>query len=135
MSNRRKLPRDTKSIVLSAETRAYVDNLDVSDGGQRRNSYTCETCCGTYLTIDIDPGVTPMVMRCFATEGCPGEATSGWYRAIPAGDALLEWYRPELAKGLTAGELDHVKRGGLLHRAAATAPDWVKQAHGARVAP
>lgn len=134
MSNRRRLPRGPKRIELDPKTQQYVDDLDAQDGRTRSNSYTCTTCQGTYVTVDVDSGVTPMLMRCFATEGCPGEARSGWYKAVPALNTTLEWYRPETAAGLRREELDHVLQGGLIHRASASAPDWVKRAHGNRVA-
>lgn len=133
MSNRRKLPRDRHALVLSQRVQAYVDNLDLQAGPNRRNSYSCTTCAGTYVTVDIDPGVTPMMMRCYATEGCDGTAQSSWYKSVPAVDPTLEWYRPETTKGENPAMVDHLRNAGLAHRPAATAPDWVKQAHSGRV--
>lgn len=129
MSNRRKLPRDRDRLVLAPHVQAYVDQLDSHDDGQRRNSYSCTTCGGTFVTVDIDPGVTPMYMRCYATDGCNGNAQSAGYRFAPAVDPTLEWYRPETTKGESPAMVDHLRQGGLAHRPAATAPDWVKALH------
>lgn len=137
MSNRRKLPRDPEAkhkLILSPSVQAYVDKLDGLDGGSRRNSYICKTCGGVYVTVDIDPGVTPMFMRCYATEGCEGEAHSTMYSGAPAIDPTLEWYRPETTKGQNPAMVDHLRQGGLVHRAAATAPAWVKLLHGPVIA-
>jgi len=133
MSNRRKLPRDKDKLVLSDRVQAYVDRLDSYDEGARCNGYLCGTCNRIYVTVDIDPGVTPMFMRCFATEGCPGQASSLGYPAgpIPAGvgQPVLEWYRPETTAGENPAMVDHLRNGGLAHRPASTAPDWVKALH------
>lgn len=129
MSNRRRLPREPHKLVLSDSIQTYVDKLADMGGPNARNSYSCTTCGGTYVTVDIHPGVTPMLMRCYATEGCEGTAQSSWYRAVPAGEPTLEWYRPETTKGQNPEMVDHLQRGGLAHRPATTAPNWVKAVH------
>lgn len=133
MSNRRKLPRDPAErdrLVLSPSVQAHVDKLDGLDGGRRRNIYLCEACRGSYVTVDVDPGVTPMFMRCYATEGCTGTAHSTMYTGNPTADPTLEWYRPTTTKGQNPAMVDHLRQGGLAHRAAPTAAAWVKALHG-----
>lgn len=137
MSNRRKLPcdkADRDRLILAPSVRAHVERLGGLNGGTRRNSYTCEACSGTYVTVDIDPGVTPMFMRCYATEGCEGTAHSTMYTGVPANDPTLEWYRPETIKGQNPAMVDHLRQGGLAHRAAPTAAAWVKLLHGPVIA-
>lgn len=135
MSNRRKLPRiprDRDKLVLSPRVQAHVDKMAGLNGGTCRNSYVCKACGGRFVTVDIDPGVTPMFMRCYATEGCEGTAHSTMYSDVPAADPTLEWYRPESTKGENPAMVDHLRQGGLAHRPASTAPDWVKALHGDR---
>lgn len=91
--------------------------------GPRINIYTCDTCGGKTVTVDIDDGVTPMMIDCRASgnEGdCLGTAMSAMYRVRPgeAGEPQWEWYKPkELAmRALSPGMLEHVKMGGLLLR-------------------
>lgn len=129
MSNRRRLPRDKHALVLDQHTQDYVNQLDTQAGPNRRNSYRCTTCNGTIVSVDIDPGVTPMMIRCYATEGCPGTAQSTWYRNVPDLAPTLEWYRPDTTKGQNSETVDHLRQGGLIHRPAQSAPDWVKAAH------
>lgn len=80
------------------------------------NVYTCGMCRGETVTVDVDNGVTPFMLRCRATEGCVGDATSSFYRPR-AGHAepAWEWYKPsasEVAK-LSPGMRAHVEMGGL----------------------
>jgi hypothetical protein len=70
-------------------------------------------CGWKAITIDREPGVTPFLIKC---EGCGGDAQSSFYR-VPANlDATHEWYRPDSFEGLKPGEIEHVKKGGLLLR-------------------
>lgn len=133
MSNRRKLPRPKKTddLVLSDKVQQYIDQ---HNSAGHYNGYRCRTCNTIYVTLDIDSGVTPMLMRCFATEDCDGQAISLGYPsgALPSelGQPVLEWYRPASLRGLNPEMVDHLKQGGLMHRPAPTAPDWVKAEHG-----
>jgi hypothetical protein len=84
------------------------------------NAYKCAKCNEIIVTRHADPGVTPFMLACRATEGCGGVMESVFYR-IPAGMARYadwEWYKPagkELAK-LSRDERDHVRKGGVLIR-------------------
>jgi hypothetical protein len=92
--------------------------------GPRLNAYTCSTCGGKTVTIDIDDGVTPFMLNCRASGkasgGCPGTAQSAMYRVNPAtiGEPAWEWYKPTEAatRKLSAGMQEHVRSGGLLIR-------------------
>lgn len=81
------------------------------------NAYTCRECGERTVTIDVDDGVTPAMIRCRATAGCLGEAWSSWYRAtdLAESDATHEWYRPnddELER-MSMALRHHVAMGGL----------------------
>ncbi len=87
-----------------------------------KNIYTCQKCGGQTVTIDIDEGVTPFMLRCRATgeEGdCDGMAQSCMYR-VPANspEPQWEWFTP---RGFEYRELspqmkEHVDKGGLVIR-------------------
>lgn len=100
----------------------------------RINAYGCQYGCNT-VTVDVDKGVTPFMIKCKAksrpdrplrpeltgADGeCIGAAQSCFYPKTPLPAHLPapthEWYRPTNLDGLNDGELEHVKRGGLLLR-------------------
>jgi hypothetical protein len=80
------------------------------------NGYQCPTCGAVTVTIDVDDGATPMMLRCRKTPGCEGVAQSMWYR-VPSdiGEPEWEWFRPSKAatRRMDAGMRDHIERGGL----------------------
>ena len=88
----------------------------------RTNYYYCNACGRHITTIDVDDGVTPMFIACWATKGCAGWMHSSMYR-LPAGirkpnEVAWEWYRPrkrELSK-MSPCTKQHVRDGGLLLR-------------------
>ncbi|HTF52208.1 MAG TPA: hypothetical protein VK735_32595 [Pseudonocardia sp.] len=87
------------------------------------NGYTCKSCGQVTMTYKVDEGVTPMFLRCRATEGCNGEAVSMMYPPgqVPAHLAGLprwEWYRPSprQTERMSAAMRDHIERGGLALR-------------------
>lgn len=93
---------------------------------QKRNAYYCEECKLYIVTIDADKGVTPMFLRCRATEGCTGTMHSMMYPADPwppidghgveiPTEPTYEWFKPTLkqARRHGVGMMDHVRRGGL----------------------
>jgi hypothetical protein len=134
VSNRRRL-RDKTSrhdLRLTAEVQAHVDSFEHYKHGQRYNTYRCESCSGEVLTLDVDNGVTPANIACYATETCHARAWSQWYNATleEGAQPVLEWYRPTTLRGLNDYEREHVTQGGLLHRPGPGAPDWVRAAHG-----
>jgi hypothetical protein len=80
-----------------------------------KNIYTCKA--GHFIwTVNADDGVTPFAIPC-KEPGCNNAMTSGFYPEVAKLiiEPHYEWYKPEL-KGLSAGDLEHVKNGGLLLR-------------------
>lgn len=94
---------------------------DTSESAPRENAYTCKACGGVFVTVDVDHGVTPFGTECHASADCHGMAYSSFYPRGPKppelGHARWEWYRPESYDGLSPGEAEHVRKGGLLLRA------------------
>lgn len=86
----------------------------------RWNAWTCQKCGQHTICVDVDRGVTPFMLRCRASDGCDGMATSAFYPdyAIPPGVPRWEWYRPGRLHRLfiSRWEREHVKKGGLLLR-------------------
>lgn len=83
------------------------------------NVYTCPVCAGETVTIDVDEGVTPFMLRCRATAGCHGMAQSSFYRPRTGhGEPTWEWYRPTPKQARSAGLAmrDHAEKGGLFIR-------------------
>jgi hypothetical protein len=84
---------------------------------QQKNMYVCERCAGHIVTVDLEEGVTPFLIKCEATAGCSGMMKSSMYRVYDQSvRASHEWYRPTLVMRLDAWEQEHVKKGGLLLR-------------------
>lgn len=85
------------------------------------NAYKCDTCGRCTVTIDVDPGVTPMFLACRRTDGCRGTGVSAGYPASPIPPNLqqhLDWEwaiptREEWAQ-LSSAEREHVEKGGLI---------------------
>lgn len=98
----------------------------------RYNTYQCASCGKKYLSVDLARGVTPMFMTCFRSEGCQGPAISMGYpvqQQLLGVPLLIEWVKPdaeELERVKNPALLHHFANGGLMRRAVATAPDWVK---------
>lgn len=95
----------------------------------RYNSYRCPVCGISWLTVDLDPGVTPMFSPCYGTEGCRGTAYSAGYPEGPPPNLplLIEWYKPANTNELSLEMKRNIEKGGLMRRAAMTAPNWVKR--------
>lgn len=84
---------------------------------QRRiNVYTCPNGHET-VTVDLDDGVTPFMLRC--RSGCAEMAQSSCYRVSPGKIPAWEWYRPGKAerRKLSRAMRAHVDQGGLVFRA------------------
>ncbi len=85
----------------------------------KKNIYVCQKCRGHVVTVDIDNGVTPFIIGCWATDGCKGEMHSSFYRVFDQSmRADFEWYRPDETAEMTAHTLNHVRQGGLVLREA-----------------
>lgn len=86
----------------------------------RWNAWVCEVCHEATVCVDVDEGVTPFMLRCRATEGCEGMATSRFYpnEAIPPLMPRWEWYKPGRIRRLFLSRWvrEHVKKGGLVIR-------------------
>jgi hypothetical protein len=80
----------------------------------RKNKYTCTTCRGEIVTVDLDEGVTPFALACRATPGCGGVMQSCFYTCDQVLKPSWVWFKPKTLKGLDAGTRDHVERGGLV---------------------
>jgi hypothetical protein len=89
---------------------------------QRENVYTCQKCGGFTVTVDVDEGVTPFMLRCRASgrEGdCDGTAYSAMYPEGPRPKHIpppaWEWFKPTGSeyRKLSAAMKEHVDRGGL----------------------
>lgn len=102
----------------------------------RINVYVCEYNCHT-VTVDVDDGVTPFMIRCEARSRpdrplrpelcdehgrCKGTARSSFYPKGPKPSHIAEptheWYSPDEEERATLGpdERSHVEGGGLLLR-------------------
>lgn len=81
------------------------------------NHYLCKACRMPTVTINADDGVTPITIRCRATEDCNGEAVSQVYR-VPQDtrSAQWAWYRPVIGSLTDPATREHVENGGLLLR-------------------
>ena len=80
------------------------------------NAYVCKTCRRVMVTVDLEEGVTPMMLNC---DMCPGTAYSCFYRVPPDLIPQYAWKKPEPAdygkyrKEVRAAVREHVERGGL----------------------
>jgi hypothetical protein len=125
--------------IEAAEKRRAAGKTELYPPGRRYNGYQCDPkggCGGIYLTVDLDPGVTPMFMPCLITPDCEGLAVSlGYPRALPPAKLplLLEWYAPDPLYTLPADIEEHVRKGGLVRRPTDEAPEWVKEKIGPHV--
>lgn len=86
-----------------------------------RNSYRCEKCQGTIVTVNLADGVTPFMVKCRAhwpDTSCDGMAQSGFYRIDQSTPPGWGWHRPGEAElsNLAEDVREHVQRGGLLLR-------------------
>ena len=95
-----------------------------TEGHHCMNAWECRSCGKYTVTKDIHVGVTPMFLRCRATEGCGELAMSLGYPSNEPPqkfkDALAwEWYRPsqeEFDAMKDPDEQEYVMSGGLMIR-------------------
>jgi hypothetical protein len=82
----------------------------------RKNRYYCETCKKSIITMDRDEGVTPMMLPCMRTSGCPGPMVSRFYQVEDVWpEPTYVWRKPtakELKK-MSPAMKEHVAMGGL----------------------
>lgn len=95
-----------------------TDSKEAPNRVGRENCYVCDKCLGHIVTVDSDPGVTPMFLGCRATEGCDGRMVSSGYpdpskKPASIGPATWEWYRPDFTQHYDREMKDYIHRGGL----------------------
>ena len=88
-------------------TREHADQTDWREQQRRAraghhgvNAYHCEKCGMNTVTIDVDPGVTPMLLGCRRTPGCDGTAVSSGYPVTAPPSHIIaglewEWAHPK----------------------------------------
>lgn len=83
-----------------------------------KNSYTCDRCGASFVTVDRDEGITPFMTNCVNYPECKGTSISAFYRVDQTAEPTHEWYRPDRIEygRLSLATKDHVNRGGLLLR-------------------
>ena len=110
MSNKRlQMQRRTKPAPQKPKP---MEAAPFDDIAVRINQYRCELCGGVITTIDRHEGVTPMMLACRATEGCPGTSWSRGYTVDQTLTPDYEWYRPaKLPKNHEARQ--YIEMGGL----------------------
>lgn len=126
MSNRQKIAKVTP---LGTEKHRRPEHIEAWCGQQRIdraghhgiNAYHCDTCGMNTITIDVDPGVTPMFLACRRTPECKGRATSAGYPDVAPPPHLMahlawEWATPteRQFRNLGLDMQSHVDRGGLV---------------------
>lgn len=113
-----------RAVSSMTDVQAWRERMRRDRAGHHGiNAYHCQKCGRNTVTIDVDPGVTPMFLGCRRTEGCTGSAvSSGYPEAKPPQHVLdhldWEWALPtgfEYAR-LDAAMRDHVDQGGLVLR-------------------
>lgn len=115
MKSQRQVEREYQELLHDVATKDFYKK----DLTNRRNTYVCDKNGHSVVTIDRDPGVTPMFILC---PHCSGRGVSKFYNGgIPGVDPSHEWYRPTLKQCLkmcnkNEGLLDHVLKGGLVLR-------------------
>jgi hypothetical protein len=80
----------------------------------KKNRYTCKTCGGNIITVDLDEGTTPFMLGCRATHGCRGMMQSSCYRGV-TGEPAFVWRKPTADEYRCAslGMKEHFDQGGL----------------------
>lgn len=78
------------------------------------NRYTCDICEHSIVTVDRQPGVTPMFLSCKSGTKCSGMMRSAGYVGV-TGEPTYEWRKPTPAerKKLSPAMQEHVDLGGL----------------------
>lgn len=80
------------------------------------NIYVCDRCHGHIVTRDKDEGVTPFMLVCLATEGCPGRMKSSMYNVFDQTmreDFVWKRATSEQVIAMKRGERSHHEKGGL----------------------
>lgn len=109
------MKKTNKQIETEYAKMVQQNNKPVDEN--RVNCYKCDHCKNVTKTIDVDNGVTPMLIGC---DNCGQMAKSTFYTDIvPGQPPTKEWYRPTLEKVMKMHRrgytnlMDHVLNGGL----------------------
>ena len=78
-----------------------------------KNRYVCDTCGKGVITVTLDDGTTPFMIRCRATEGCKGMMQSSFYNIPQNLTAQFEWFKPAWLKGYSREMKEYIRKGGL----------------------
>lgn len=98
----------------------HKDAPDTPEPRRTLNIYTCESCGFHIVTKDVDVGTTPFMIPCEAL-ACEGRMLSSMYAVFDQNMRPgYHWYKPAAPEwgALSPGELEHVRKGGLLLRKA-----------------
>jgi hypothetical protein len=126
MSNRQKVDKVTtlgsEPHRRPADIEAWCEQQRVDRAGHHGvNAYNCDTCHANTVTIDVDPGVTPMFLGCRRTPGCRGMASSSGYPDLEPPPHIMtdldfEWATPTERefRQLEPEMKSHVDQGGLV---------------------
>ena len=107
-------------VAGSPDVIAWREKVRADRAGHHgMNVWTCSACGFHTFSIDVDPGATPLVLRCRNPRGCNGDAiTAGYPDDPPTGprEPEWEWRLPTVAEfaGLHPSLQSHISAGGLL---------------------
>ena len=91
-----------------------IETLRMYDGRGEYNGYECEKCGHVTVTLYVDKGVTPFIIRC---RKCGGMARHEYTsRTPPRHSDVKRWVRPTLEQLLemNIATIKHVLNGGLV---------------------
>lgn len=95
-----------------------IETLRIYDGRGEFNGYECDKCGFITVTLYIDKGVTPFILRC---PNCGGSAVHRYTsRSQPPANIhyspVKRWVRPTLEQllKLNPATIEHVLNGGLV---------------------
>lgn len=107
------LPEDAPDVAL------WRERIRLGRAGHHGvNAYKCPVCGLVTVTIDVDPGVTPMFLGCRRTPGCTGFGESAMYPETDPPAELFEhlawaWVLPPVGTVLDGRIVEHIHRCGL----------------------
>lgn len=93
-----------------------------------KNVYVCQECGGKIVTLDLDEGTTPFMLRCRSgrKKGCNGTMQSSFYQVDQTLPVDYVWFAPDSLDGHDEAMQDHIKKGGLDIRKATPTETYTK---------
>lgn len=90
-----------------------IEKAKIYDGRGVYDLYECEKCKHQKITLYVDKGVTPFMIKCVC--GNFMQHTKS-YRSVPEYVRVFKWKRPTLEQlmNLSNGLIEHVLNGGLV---------------------